>query len=120
MKQALSYLFGVLLIASAAGHIFNPDFYLPMIPDFIPAGLANVLTAIVEAVIGVMLFLPKYRHWGGLGFFLLMLAFLPIHIWDWTKENPMVGPSPAPEIRLAVQLVLIYGGWWIYRKTRPS
>lgn len=116
IKNIPSYLFGVLLLVSAVAHIANPGFYAPMIPDFIPEGLANVLTAIVEAGIGILLFLPKYRHWGGLGFFLLMIAFLPIHIWDLTKENPAVGPSPAAEIRLAIQFVLIYAGWWIYKK----
>ena len=89
-----------------------------MIPDFIPERLGNVVTAIVEAVVGIFLFIPKYREWGGFGFFILMLAFLPIHIWDALKENPMVGPSPAPEIRLAVQVLFIYAGWWIYKKSK--
>ena len=106
------------MILSAVAHIMNPDFYAPMIPDFIPAGFANILTAIVEAAVGVLLCLPKYRHWGGLSFFILMIAFLPIHIWDFLKETPAVGPSPAPEIRLAIQLLLIYAGWWIYKKSK--
>lgn len=118
IKNILSYLFGLLLLVSAFAHIQSPDFYAPMIPDFIPEGLANVATAIVEAAIGILLFLPKYRHWGALGFFLLMIAFLPIHIWDLTKENPAVGPSPAPEIRLAIQFLVIYAGWWIYKKAK--
>ena len=101
MKNILSYVLGAILLISAVAHIFNPDFYAPMIPDFIPDGLANILTAIVEAGIGVMLFLPKYRRWGGLGFFILMIAFLPLHVWDLFKENSIVGPSPFPEIRLA-------------------
>ena len=49
LKNILSYLFGVLLIVSAVAHIQSPEFYAPMIPDFIHEGLANVLTAIVEA-----------------------------------------------------------------------
>ena len=120
MKNILSYLLGALLLASAVGHIINPDFYAPMIPEFIPVGLANIATAIVEAVVGILLFLPKYRHWGGLGFLFLMLAFLPIHVWDLFKEEPAVGPSPAPQIRLIFQFLLIYAGWWIYKKFKPQ
>ena len=120
MKNVLSYFLGAILLVSAVVHILNPDFYAAMIPNFIPAGLANILAAIVETVIGILLFLPKYRHWGGFCFFLLMLAFLPIHIWDLFKKHPAIGPSPAPEIRLVVQFLLIYAGWWIYRKTKPQ
>jgi uncharacterized membrane protein len=118
MKNVLSYLFGLILLASAIGHIIYQEFYAEMIPDFIPAGFANIVTAIVEAGVAVLLFLPRYRHWGGLGFFLLMIGFLPIHVWDVFKEHPAVGPSPAPEIRLAIQVVLIYAGWWIYKKSK--
>ncbi len=116
IKKILPYVLGIMLLASAVAHLANPDFYAPMIPEFIPIGLANVLTAIVEATVGILLFLPKYRHWGGLGFFMLMIAFLPIHIWDLFKENPAVGAPPAPIIRLVIQFLLIYAGWWIYKK----
>jgi len=119
MQKILSYLFGALLLISAVGHIVNPEFYAPLIPDFIPEVLANVGTAILEAIAGILLFIPKYRHWGGLGFFLLMVGFLPLHIWELFKDNPVVGPSPGPEIRVAIQLLLIYGGWWIYKDAKP-
>ena len=46
--------------------------------------------------VGVLLFIPKYRHWGGLGFCVLMLAFLPLHIWDLFKEQPAVGHADPP------------------------
>ena len=79
IKTILSYVFGVLMIAGAAGHILSPDFYEAMIPGFISPTFANILAAIVEGAVGALLFIPKYRHWGGLGFSVLMLAFLPLH-----------------------------------------
>ena len=119
MKNILSYLFGVMMIAGAVGHVLAPHFYAAMIPSFISPTFANILATIVEAAVGVLLFIPKYRHWGGLGFSVLMLAFLPLHIWDLFKEQPAVGPSPAPEIRLVFQFLFIYAGWWIYKKAKP-
>lgn len=115
MKKILPFVLGALMLVGAVGHVVNPDFYAPMVPDFIPVGLANVLATIAEAVIGGMLFLPKYRRWGGLGFLLLMLVFLPIHVWDFFKENPAVGAPPAPMIRLLVQFLLIYAGYSVYK-----
>ena len=119
MKKVLPYLLGFIMLLSAVAHILNPAFYTEMVPSFIPLGLANIVAAIAEAVIAVLLFLPKYRSWGGLAFLLLMIAFLPLHVWDLFKENPAVGPSPAPIIRLAFQFLLIYAGWWIYKKYKP-
>ncbi|MEM0995735.1 MAG: hypothetical protein AAGN35_01590 [Bacteroidota bacterium] len=120
MKKVLPYIFAFIMIAGGIGHIVAPDFYAPLIPDFIPDLLANVLSAIAELGIGVLLLIPKYRHWGGLGFALLMIGFLPLHIWELFREEPVVGPPPAPIIRLVIQLVLIYAGWWLYRVYRPS
>lgn len=117
MKNILSYLFGGMLILSAVAHIVSPDMYAEMIPQGIPKDLANIVAAISEAGIGILLILPQYRKWGGLAFALLMIAFLPIHIWDMLKENPMIGPSPAGEVRIVIQLLFIYSGWWIYKKT---
>lgn len=59
MKNILFYLLGAMLLASAVAHIIKPDFYATMIPQFIPLGLANITAAIVEAIIGVLLFIPK-------------------------------------------------------------
>ena len=116
MKKVLSYIFGVIMILSALAHIFSPEAYAPMIPDFIPESVANILAALAEGVTGIALFIPIYRKKGGLLFAGLMLAFLPIHVWDLLRENPAIGPAPAPAIRLVVQFLLIYAGWWIYRK----
>ena len=116
MKKILPLLLGVIMLISTVGHIMNPDFYAAMIPDFIPAGLANILAAITEGITAILLFWPKYRRWGGLGFLILMIAFLPIHVWDLFREQPAIGPAPAPAIRLAFQFVLIYAGWWVFQR----
>lgn len=118
MKPILPITFGVILSISAIAHVFVPAVFNPLIPPFIPALLANILAALVEGAIAVLLFMPKYRHLGGLGFSMVMLAFLPLHIWELFKEEPLVGPEPLTSIRVVMQFVLIYLGWRIYRKGR--
>lgn len=115
LRTILSYLFAVLLIFSAIMHLVKPESYEPLIPDFIPANFANILSFVTELAIGIMLIIPKYRHWGGLAFALLMVAFLPIHIWDYTKEVPFIGSKTGALIRIVVQFLFIYAGWWIYK-----
>lgn len=118
MKRVLPYILAIILLLGAIAHLAAPEFYAPMVPDFIPLSLANILSFVLEAGIGILLLIPKYRAWGGLGFMVLMIGFLPIHIWDMLKEAPAVGPPPAPQIRVAMQFLLIYAGYWMYRVYR--
>ena len=115
MKSIITYFLAFVMIVSALGHALMPDFYAPMIPDFVSKDFANYASVFFEGVIGVMLLIPKYRQWGGLAFMLLMIGFLPLHIWDMFKEVPAMGAPPAPLIRVLVQLVLIYAGFWVYK-----
>ena len=102
------------MLAGAAAHVAVPELYLPMIPEFIPPGLANGAAALLELVVGLALLVPKYRSWGGLAFMVLMIVFLPLHVWDLLREDPVVGSQAAAAVRLVMQGILIYAGWWIY------
>lgn len=118
-KLIIVFLLAAIMLFGAINHISAPEVYAAFIPEFIPENLANILSAIAEGIIGIALIVPKYRRWGGLGFFLLMIVFLPIHIWDLTKEIPAIGSKLAASIRLVVQFLFIAAGWWIY-KTSPN
>jgi len=109
------FILALLMLFGAFNHLYAPESYSDFIPDFFPETLAHILSSIAEVSIGIALLIPKYRKWGGLGLFLLMIAFLPIHLWDLTKEVPAIGSESAAIIRIAIQFVLIAAGWWIYK-----
>ncbi|MEM0994347.1 MAG: hypothetical protein AAF847_00270 [Bacteroidota bacterium] len=115
IKLMVSLSLAALMLLSAIYHIIKPKFYEPLIPAFIPSQFANIVTAIAEGVVGIALLLPTYRTWGGFGFFLLMLGFLPLHTWDLLKAKPAFGSKKAAAIRLVLQFVLIYAGWWVWK-----
>jgi len=116
MKKVLPIVLGILMVFGAFGHIAVPEQYAPMIPSFISETLAHLFATVAEGAIGIALLIPKYRKWGGLGFFALMIIFLPIHIWDVLRESPAAGSALAAWIRLGVQFLFIYAGWWIKGK----
>jgi uncharacterized membrane protein len=120
IKKILPYLLAALMLLGAYGHIANPDFYRPMTPAFIPLGFANWASVVVEAAIGIGLIIPSTRKLAAWGFFLLMIVFLPIHIWDLIQETPVVGSRQAAVIRLIVQLLLIYAGWYVQRTSEAK
>jgi uncharacterized membrane protein len=114
-RTIVVFLLAIFMLFGAFNHLNAPETYSAFIPEFFPETLVNILSAIAEAAIGIALLIPKYRKWGGLGFFLLMIAFLPIHIWDLTKEIPAIGSRTAAMIRIAIQFLFIAAGWWIYK-----
>lgn len=120
MKQALVYAFAVLMLAGGVGHIAMPDFYAPMIPDFISPTLAHVLATIAELGIGLALLLPQTRRWAALAFTGLMIAFLPLHIWDLVRPDPIMQSTLGAVIRLLIQFALIYGGYWIWKQNEKT
>ena len=118
MKKYLAYFFALFLISGGVAHLMLPSMYEPLIPEFIPAQLANIAAGIVEIIIGVLLIVPRYRYLGGLAFMVLMIAFLPIHLWDLVRDDPFFTPIIAAVIRIALQFLLIYAGWWMFKSNR--
>lgn len=123
MKTALliaKVFFAFIFILSGFFHFYNPEFYEPMIPSFFNPDLVNYVTGILELVVGICLFIPKYQEKAALGLLLLMLVFLPIHIWDYSKDAPMVGSKTNGIIRIIVQLIFIYLSWLLYKKSKTT
>jgi uncharacterized membrane protein len=106
------------MLGGALGHVLAPEGYAPLVPPFIPLALANWTAFFCELVVGVLLLVPRTRALGGLAFFALMLAFLPLHVWDLFKEAPAMGSSAGAAIRLIMQGALIWGGWKIFQHHR--
>lgn len=115
MKIFATCFFIFILILSGIGHLVNPDFYAPMIPSFINPTFAHILSSVLEFGLVIMLIFPQSRALGGLGFMLLMIAFMPLHIWDFFRPDPMTKHLLGASIRFVLQLLFIYGGWVIWK-----
>ena len=116
----VSILLAVLMMVSGVYHLLNPEFYVPIVPSYIPFPLAIVyLSGIVELLLGIVtLFLnQKYTKYGLFGIFILMVIFLPLHIADALKEQPVIGSHTVANIRLVFQFVLIWLSWKSYKFT---
>ena len=112
IKFALAFF----MVYGGVQHFVKPDFYLPFVPSFLPYPMAVIyISGIVEVVLGIALLLNnKYAKLGALGVLVLMILFLPIHIWDVFSEIPAIGSHDAALIRLPIQFVLIALAWKVY------
>ncbi len=110
--KVVEVLVSIIMILGGIQHFIAPDFYLPFVPDFLVFKLTIIyLSGILEIVLGVSLYIKKYKSLATLGIFLLMIVFLPVHIWDVFSNTPAIGSHTAALIRLPIQLALIAITW---------
>lgn len=82
MKKLLRYLLTLFFIVAGVNHFINPQFYLPLIPPYFPFPEAiNVVAGIVEILFGFGLLLEKTRKAAAWGIVLLLVAFIPSHVY---------------------------------------
>ncbi len=118
-KIAVTFLLGGFMVFGGINHFLNPIFYDPFIPDFFPKQLANYGAGIIEIILGLALMLKKYRYYASIGLIILLLLFLPIHIWDLLKASPAIGSKTVASIRIPIQFLLILWAWWV-RGDKPT
>ena len=115
-KLGLTFLLGLLMIFAGINHFRHSAIYLPFIPAFLPQQFVNQATGIVEILIGIGVFIPRFRQKSAIGIFILMIIFLPLHVWDLFRNKPAIGSHQIALIRLPIQFLLIFIGWYISKK----
>jgi len=114
VKTAMLGLMGLAYIGAGANHFAKPDFYLAMMPAYLPWHAALVwLSGLAEIALGVGVLIPRTRRlaaWGVIG---LLIAVFPANL------NMALHPDAFPDaprialyIRLPMQLVLIAWAYW--------
>lgn len=105
-------IFAIFMVFAGVQHFLKPEFYVSFVPSFFPFTTVIIyVSGIIEIVLGLMLFIPKYVKIGALGIMILMLVFLPIHVWDVFSDTPAIGSHKAAIVRLPIQLLFIAIAW---------
>ncbi|MBT7320205.1 MAG: hypothetical protein HN851_02875 [Flavobacteriaceae bacterium] len=122
----LKVVLAIFLIFGGVQHFISPNNYIPFVPSFLPFTLAIIyLSGLFEILFGLALFFKKLETIGAWGILILMLLFLPIHIWDVFSKTPAIGSHNTALIRLPIQFLLIFIAWKVknnvsqYKLTKP-
>lgn len=112
----LKVLLAVFMIYAGLQHFMNPDFFNPFVPDVLVFKTFIIYASgVLEVGLGILLLVPKFASKAAYFIFILMLLFLPIHIWDVFSETPAIGSHQAALLRLPIQLVLIALSYKLYK-----
>jgi uncharacterized membrane protein len=112
------YLLGIFFILGGVNHFINPDFYLPLIPDYIPYhSLLNYASGACEVLAGIAVLIPSTRKFGCNAILFLLIAFLPAHIYFIQKGGCLSDALCVPAWVAWVRLIVIHPIliFWAYK-----
>ena len=124
MKRLLLVLLGVLFVCTGVSHFTATDFFVEIVPPYLPAPLALVwISGVAEIALGVLVLIPATRRLAAWGLIALLLAVFPANIHMALND---IHPAHAPAwmgqpttlalwLRLPLQFVMIAWAWWYTR-----
>ena len=119
VKTILKYLLGAFFILAGVNHFRSPDFYLNIMPLWMPLHSELVfLSGVTEVIAGVMLLLPRWSVWGAWFIVAHLVVFFIVHIDMIVHAERYADEAPlwALWVRIVVQFVFIAWALWFTRK----
>jgi uncharacterized membrane protein len=107
-----------LLVGAGIMHFVRSDFFMKIMPPYLPQPLLLVhISGVFEIVLGLLLLVPQYARFAAWGIIALLIAVFPANIYLYQHQE-IVPASPLVHLlRLPLQGLLIL---WAYGYTRPS
>jgi uncharacterized membrane protein len=105
----------VLFVFAGSMHFIKPEFYLRMMPPYVPAhALLVQISGVFEMLGGIGLIVPATRRFSAFGLIALLIAVFPANIQMALHPELYrdIGPAIAFYLRLPLQFVMIYLLWW--------
>lgn len=115
-KKITIYFMGLAYVYVGIRHFIDPDFFLAIMPDYLPYHLEAVyISGICEIALGAMLFFKKFRWIAGWGLILLLIAVFPANIYlaqNESAQQTIQISENAALIRLPFQALFIGLAYW--------
>jgi uncharacterized membrane protein len=116
-KTVSRYVYGIFFIVAGAMHFVRPDFYLKIMPPYLPLHLELVyLSGVFEIALGAMLLVKRLAPLAGWGLILLLIAIFPANIYAYQHQDLIPASSLLHLLRLPLQAVLILWAYWYTRR----
>jgi uncharacterized membrane protein len=114
-------LLSLAFVAAGGNHFVNPEVYLAIMPDYLPAHrLLVAASGVCEILGGIGVLLPRVRSLAGVGIVALLVAVFPANLQ--MALHPERFPDIPPVLtllRLPLQILLVAWAWWATRSDAP-
>ena len=117
MKTLPLFVMSVFYVVAGVNHFWHPEFYLRIMPPWLPWHYELVIfSGVCEISFGLLLLFYSTRRLAAWGIILLLIAVFPANVQMmlnyWNESNPKLWISI---LRLPLQIILI---WWAYTFTK--
>jgi len=122
VKEILRWVYGVLFALAGANHFVHTDFYVGIMPPYLPWHLALVyVSGACEFALGSALLFRSTQRAAAWGMIALIVAVTPanLHMAMHAKLYPQYSPT-ALWVRMLLQIVLIAWAYWYTRPVRST
>jgi len=119
IKKSIIMFMGLFYIFAGVNHFINPEFYKPLIPDYLPWNdILNVISGLLESVFGMGILCKKTRKISSYGIITLLFLFIPSHIYfiqiGACIPNGLCVPMWIAWVRLIIiHPILIYWAYYV-------
>ena len=118
IKSISRYLLAIFMIGAGTMHFVNPEFFLKIVPPYLPFHKELVLVSgVCEILLGVLLLIPKCSHLAAWGIIALLIAVFPANIYLFQNQDLMPASPFVHFLRLPLQGVFILWAYWYTRTT---
>jgi uncharacterized membrane protein len=113
------YLLALFMVGAGTLHFINPDFYLKIVPPYLPLHLELVyLSGFCEIALGLLLLVPRFSRFAAWGIIALLIAVFPANIYVYQHQEILHAPPILHLMRLPLQGVFILWAYWHTRRER--
>lgn len=116
LKKSTIYFMGAAYIYVGLRHFIDPNFFMAIMPDYLPYHLEAVyFSGVFEIILGGMLLYKKTRRLAGWGLIALLIAVFPANIYlaqNETAQQSLDISQSVAIIRLPFQFLFISLAYW--------
>ena len=117
-KTASKFLMAIFMVGAGTMHFVKPDFYMKIMPPYLPLHLELVyLSGFFEVGLGLLLLVPRFSRLAAWGIIALLIAVFPANIYLFQHQELLPASPMLHLLRLPLQAVFILWAFWL---TRPS
>jgi uncharacterized membrane protein len=118
IKPISKHLLAILMIAAGTMHFVNSEFFLKIVPPYLPLRKELVLlSGASEILLGVLLLVPRFSRLAAWGIIALLIAVFPANVYLYQNQHILPASPIIHLLRLPLQGVFIL---WAYWHTRPA
>lgn len=118
LKTVSKYLLASLMLGAGTMHFVQTDFFTRIMPPYLPWHRELVyISGICEAVLGLLLLVPRLSRFAAWGIIALLIAVFPANIYLYQHQELLPASPMVHFLRLPLQAIFIVWANW---HTKPS